>query len=103
MNDDDDALLEMSARLAAHEFLLEVFIANWLAVLPDDRIEGFAADLIRVGRKSYGPISGDPAGIQRIQRVRELAEQAIERLAEKAKRRALDIREQTARDPSRRR
>jgi hypothetical protein len=101
MNDNDEAMLEMAARLTAHEFLLEVFIANWMATMTGEQIKDFAADLIRVGRKGYGPISGDPAEIQRIQRTRELGEQAIERLAAKAERRALDIRARRPQDPSR--
>lgn len=98
MNDNDDALLKLAARLNAHEFLLEVFIANWMATMTADQIAAFAADLIRVGRKSYGPLTGDPAEMKRVQLVRQEAEAAIERLARKAARRALEIRERTERD-----
>ncbi|WP_428673649.1 hypothetical protein [Reyranella sp.] len=101
MNDNDDAVLQMTARVNAHEFLLEVFIANWMSTMTEEQIGAFAADLIRVGRKGYGPISGDPAEIQRIQTVRAMSEQAIEQLAAKAERRALDIRQQRSPDPSR--
>lgn len=100
MNDNDDQILQLAGRISAHEFLLEVFIANWMADMTSEQISGFADDLVRVGRKAYGPVTGDPAEIQRIQRVRAAGEEAIENLARKAERRAREIRERKSRGPS---
>ncbi|WP_439611478.1 hypothetical protein [Reyranella sp.] len=100
MNDNDDQILELTGRLSAHEFLLEVFIANWMADMRPEHIKAFADDLVSMSRRAYGPLTGDPAEIRRMQRVREAGEQAIQHLARKAERRALNIREIRSRGPS---
>lgn len=97
MNDNDDQILQMTGRVWAHEFLIEVFVANWMAAMPSEQIKSFADELVRVGRKAYGPLTGDPAEIRRLQTVRAAAEEAIQSLARKAERRALDVREQQSR------
>lgn len=95
----DDPSLMVSALLSAHEFLLEVVVARELARMPLPQSEMFVSEMIRISRKSYGPITGDPEQIERMQQVQAMLETSVEKFFAKAARRARDIQERTAQGP----
>lgn len=49
----DDDLIQAYGRLTAHEFLLEVLYANWLAHMSEAQAAQFEADFRRVSRSFY--------------------------------------------------
>ena len=82
----DEAILQAYARLTAHEFLLEVMYANWLAQMPESNAERMLADFRSRMKRAYTTHDADQQAAEDfgLQIARD-AEQLMARLVQEVK------------------
>lgn len=94
----DDILTQVFGRLTAHELVMEVMMANWLASMPEDAAKTFVDDFRLKGLLAYWPaekvISDDDASL-----IIQDSQQMIDHFLDKAVRRSREIRAKLSRSP----
>lgn len=96
----DDNLVQVYGRLTAHEFLLEVMYANWLAQMPELQARQMSSDLRKRVRKAYtapdaNQSEAEAIGLQVVQD----SEVMTERFLRKVEAREAGIRAELSRKP----
>ena len=94
----DEAMLQAYGRLTAHEFLLEVLYANWLAHMTQADADRTISELRNRMRRSYSAPDADQSmaenfGLQIVQDAKQL----MDRFLKKVEARTSEIREQISR------
>jgi len=84
---DDDTLIEITARLTAHEFILEVFTANITAEWPDDNVSEFWKNI--VNREPY--LSKGPVDVDAMQKQNARYQSMIENFSRKSMKRREEV------------
>lgn len=81
------------ALLSAHEFILEVLLANVFAGMPKAAADQAASELNDRSARGYGAaLTADPAAIEQLQRSGQASRAFVERLVAKAQSRSGDLR-----------
>lgn len=88
----DPEIADLYARFSAHEFVLEVILANMFLEMGETRQEAFISDLRRVSEKAYGPLAHTQEAIAQLQQSVAAFHASLDNLLDKAARRAEAIR-----------
>ena len=95
----DEVFVKAYAKLTVHDFLLEVYFANWVAGMSEDEGRGVLNDLSeRVRYRSRAP--ADAAADQDAAfQIQATAAEMMDEFAAKVRQRAADVRAQRTRIP----